>query len=87
MTVDQAKCVRSHTADIAILSETRTNHLLLSEELKRLGIPFYVQKSQNYFQTTELRDHVGTFSFDRQSLSRYRVGCSFAFADRGAKGK
>lgn len=30
--------------DIAILSETRTNHLLLSEELKRLGIPFYVQK-------------------------------------------
>lgn len=41
--------------DIAILSETRTNHLLLSEELKRLGIPFYVQKSQNYFQTTELR--------------------------------
>lgn len=41
--------------DIAILSETRTNHLLLSEELKRLEIPFYVQKSQNYFQTTELR--------------------------------
>lgn len=41
--------------DIAILSETRSEHLLLSEELKRLKIPFYVQKSQNYFQTTELR--------------------------------
>ena len=41
--------------DIAILSETRTNHLLLSEELKKREIPFYIQKSQNYFQTTELR--------------------------------
>lgn len=41
--------------DIAVLSETRANHLLLAEELKRLELPYYVQKAQNYFQTTELQ--------------------------------
>lgn len=41
--------------DIAVLSSTRNNHLILSEELKRLGVPYRLQKSSNYFQTTELR--------------------------------
>ena len=41
--------------DIAVLSGTHGNHLILSEEFKRLGIPYKVQKSENYFQTTELR--------------------------------
>ncbi len=49
--------------------------------------PILCAKVAKLFSNDRIADHVGTFSFDRQSLSRYRVGCSFAFADRGAKGK
>lgn len=51
----QKKMRKISYGDIAVLSGTHGNHLILSEEFKRLGIPYKVQKSENYFQTTELR--------------------------------
>lgn len=51
----QRKMRKVSYGDIAVLSGTHGNHLILSEEFKRLGIPYKVQKSENYFQTTELR--------------------------------
>ena len=42
-------------SDIAILSATRNNNLLILEEFQQLGIPVIVKDAQNYFQTTEIQ--------------------------------
>lgn len=42
-------------SDIAILAPTRNHNLILTDTFKKMGVPLYVQDSQNYFQTTELK--------------------------------
>ena len=41
-------------SDFAILSQTRNSHLILAGELEKRGIPYHVQKAENYFKTTEI---------------------------------
>lgn len=41
--------------DITLLTPTRTNNLIITDELRRLGIPVVVNDAQNYFKTTEIQ--------------------------------
>ncbi|MFC6207084.1 helicase-exonuclease AddAB subunit AddA [Levilactobacillus tongjiangensis] len=51
-----AKQVRPITyKDITLLTPTRTNNLIITDELRRLGIPVVVNDAQNYFKTTEIQ--------------------------------
>ncbi|WP_204120672.1 MULTISPECIES: helicase-exonuclease AddAB subunit AddA [Levilactobacillus] len=51
-----AKEVRDMTyGDITLLTPTRTNNLIITDELRRLGIPVVVNDAQNYFKTTEIQ--------------------------------
>lgn len=50
------KIVREmHYGDITLLTPTRTNNLIITDELRRLGIPVVVNDAQNYFKTTEIQ--------------------------------
>jgi len=52
----EAKQVRPMTyGDITLLTPTRTNNLIITDELRRLGIPVVVNDAQNYFKTTEIQ--------------------------------
>ena len=88
----QRKMRKVSYGDIAVLSGTHGNHLILSEEFKRLGIPYKVQKSENYFQTTELRimlallnviDNPGYFDFAGQIV--HSACCRASLTDRRAE--
>ncbi|KJW12758.1 helicase-exonuclease AddAB subunit AddA [Levilactobacillus spicheri] len=41
--------------DITLLTPTRSNNLIITDELKHLGIPVVVNDAQNYFKTTEIQ--------------------------------
>ncbi|NLR09474.1 MULTISPECIES: helicase-exonuclease AddAB subunit AddA [Lactobacillaceae] len=41
--------------DITLLTPTRTNNLIITDELRRLGIPVVVNDAQSYFKTTEIQ--------------------------------
>ncbi|AKP64578.1 ATP-dependent exoDNAse (exonuclease V) beta subunit [Levilactobacillus koreensis JCM 16448] len=41
--------------DINLLTPTRTNNLIITDELRRMGIPIVVNDAQNYFKTTEIQ--------------------------------
>ncbi|WP_407889960.1 helicase-exonuclease AddAB subunit AddA [Levilactobacillus sp. N40-8-2] len=41
--------------DVTLLTPTRTNNLIITDELRRLGIPVVVNDAQNYFKTTEIQ--------------------------------
>lgn len=41
--------------DITLLTPTRTNNLIITDELRRMGIPVVVNDAQNYFKTTEIQ--------------------------------
>ena len=41
--------------DITLLTPTRTNNLIITDELRRLDIPVVVNDAQNYFKTTEIQ--------------------------------
>lgn len=41
--------------DIAILTPTKNNNLVISEEFKTLGIPVAINNTENYFQRTEIK--------------------------------
>ena len=41
--------------DIAILTPTKNNNLMISEEFKALGIPVAINNTENYFQRTEIK--------------------------------
>lgn len=50
------KCIRPMTyGDITLLTPTRSNNLIITDELRRLGIPVVVNDAQNYFKTTEIQ--------------------------------
>lgn len=52
----EAKQVRPMTyGDITLLTPTRTNNLIITDELRRMGIPVVVSDAQNYFKTTEIQ--------------------------------
>nr|WP_056943483.1 helicase-exonuclease AddAB subunit AddA [Levilactobacillus namurensis] len=41
--------------DITLLTPTRANNLIITDELQHLGIPVMVNDAQNYFKTTEIQ--------------------------------
>lgn len=53
--LDEKQTRKIKYSDIAILSPTRNNNLLILEEFQQLGIPVIVKDAQNYFQTTEIQ--------------------------------
>ena len=52
---DQGQMRPLQYSDIAILSSSHQDSLLVNEEFKRLGIPTDVDETNNYFKTTEIQ--------------------------------
>lgn len=52
---DEKKVRPISYGDITLLTPTRTNNLIITDELRRLGIPVVVNDAQNYFKTTEIQ--------------------------------
>lgn len=52
---DQGQMRPLQYSDIAILSSSHQDSLLVNEEFKRLGIPTNVDETNNYFKTTEIQ--------------------------------
>ena len=52
---DQGQMRLLQYSDIAILSSSHQDSLLVNEEFKRLGIPTDVDETNNYFKTTEIQ--------------------------------
>jgi len=42
-------------SDITLLTPTRSNNLIITDELRHMGIPVVVNDAQNYFKTTEIQ--------------------------------